>query len=750
MPDWAIQSTAPALIFRSISRGDNMKSNYPGGRILDVQQARTAASRFKSYRIPDRAARRPKLAEAVVLAATDDQRKEYLKASLTHERARATVAEAESRGAPRSAAETLASLAHERIIGSNDLRDVNYLEVAIAVARAVCRIRVGPGSGSGVLVGPRLLMTNHHVISSPQEAGNAEAQFDYQENVSGDLLPVHAYGCDPDAFFFTDPALDVSIVALAPMSARGQAIQRYPWMPLIATLGKAEKGDPLNIIQHPRGGLKQIALRNNEVIVIPDGKPDFLYYTTDTEPGSSGSPCFNDQWEVIALHHSGVPRMDGNRILRKDGKPWDEDEDDPALIDWIANEGARVSAIIGALRAASLKPAQRDLIDAALDGTAPNPVELAREDIAPGAPAAVATGTGQRGGAVSFTVPLTITVSLGDVPGTAVSLAAGTASAVAVATSATTLAPTDLMAEKLVVDPDWSTRKGYDADFLDVSVPLPVLSAKQRANTVEVPAEHRVNGDKFVLAYHHYSLAMNRKRRFAWYSAANIDGKVRPVLPKRKDDEWFIDPRIDDPDSPKFQLGEELYATANTDRGHLTRYLDVAWGKKQEALDALADTFHFTNGCLQLSAFNQRQSRWQGIEQFLLERKARKDKMRISVFTGPLFRANDPKYQNKFMDAPVRIPLEFWKVCALVRDDGSLSATAFILSQDDITALPGFEAFLDVAEVQTTIANVEKRTGLRFPVLRDNDHLAGGGAAGTLELEGQAVIPIRSFEDIVV
>jgi len=102
------------------------------------------------------------------------------------------------------------------------------------------------------------------------------------------------------------------------------------------------------------------------------------------------------------------------------------------------------------------------------------------------------------------------------------------------------------------------------------------------------------------------------------------------------------------------------------------------------------------------------------------------------------------------MDAPVRIPLEFWKVCALVREDGTLAATAFILSQADIiTSLPGFEEFIDVTEVQTTIRDVEKRTGLKSPVLRDNDHLAAG-APGTLEFDRQAVIPLRSYEDIVV
>ena len=312
-----------------------MKNAYPGDRLIDVQQALTAADRYNKHGLPAK----PDVPDEA--AVPQDKRKKYLKAQLTHEKARATVAEAESHGVRRTAAETLASLAHERIIGSNDMRDINYLELAVAVARAICRIRIGSGAGTGALVGRRLLMTNNHVLRSVEDALAAEAQFDYHENVSGDLLPVHAYRLDPKTFFVTDRVLDFTIVAIAETSAKGQPISRYPWIKLIPIIGKAEKGDPLNIIQHPRGGLKQIALRNNEVIVIPDGKPDFLYYTTDTEPGSSGSPCFNDQWELVALHHSGVPRMDGNIILKKNGKPWREGEDDPALIDWIANEGAR-------------------------------------------------------------------------------------------------------------------------------------------------------------------------------------------------------------------------------------------------------------------------------------------------------------------------------------------------------------------------------------------------------------------------
>ncbi|HEX8211418.1 MAG TPA: DNA/RNA non-specific endonuclease [Longimicrobium sp.] len=717
-----------------------MASEYPGGRKFDVQQAHSAGIRYKEHALPEGV-----LQDDIVVET--DNRKKYLKASLTHERARATVTEAESNGAVRSAEETLASLAQERILGSNDMRDINYLELAIAVARAICRIRIGSAAGTGVLVGPRLLMTNNHVLRSAEDALAAEAQFDYQENGSGDLLPVQPFRLDPAAFFVTDKALDFTIVAVAEASTKGQPISRYPWIQLIPTLGKAEKGDPLNIIQHPRGGLKQIALRNNDVIDIPTGKPDFLYYTTDTEPGSSGSPCFNDQWELIALHHSGVPSIEGGVIRRTDGNPWDEDRDDPALIKWIANEGARVSAIVSALKSASIRPESRGLLDLALNTAPPNPIELARTTGSPSPSqhnvqeGAAVSNTGN----VSFTVPLNITVSLGAPQAPVVAATAAPAPAEPARAVTQPAAP---FAEALVVDPDWSTRKGYDRAFLGIEVPLPALSAEMKKKSVEVPAEYRVDGDEHVLAYHHFSLAMNADRRFAWYSAANIDGERRPALPKRKDDRWRIDSRIDNPRAPRFQCGEDLYAAKNTDRGHLTRYLDVAWGTEAEALHALADTFHFSNCCLQLAGFNQTTARWQGIEQFLLERNAAKHKRRMTVITGPIFKRSDPKYQNEEMTAPVRIPMEFWKVCALIRENGSLSATAFILNQEDITELPGFEAFLNVKEVQTTIAEVEKRTGLTFPVLRAHDHLKAGGAAGTLEIDGQATIPLRSFDDI--
>ena len=729
-----------------------------------AQQLRDAARRF-SARVPGSFGMETAAAASAPAAAPAfDPRRRRMAEKLSQSRARSMVLEADSRGGPADPQHTLAQLADERIIGQSDIVGIDYLELAIAISRAVCRIRIGSAAGTGFLVGPRVLMTNHHVLHSGDEARQAEAQFDYQENRSGELLPVRLFRLDPDAFFRTDPGLDFTLVATAETSARGVAVTSYPWVKLLGQPGKSDEGSPLNIIQHPLGGLKQIALRHNDIIRIPEGKPEFLYYTTDTEPGSSGSPCFNDQWELVALHHSGVPRTVGGQVLRRDGQPWREGIDDPALIDWIANEGARISAIVAALRAEVLTGAPADLLARLLEDDPPNPIELARQDAAadsPGTSTSVSVDgarlPARRIGAsgASFDVPLRISVTLGDTPAAQVVVAAAGASAPAAGTRAasTVRAPAEdaLAAEAVVIDPDWSDRKGYDPDFLGTSVPLPKLSAAMKKITVPVSPEFRRPDDPYRLDYHHYSLAMNSDRCFAWYSAANVDGDHRFSFARGKD-KWFLDPRID----TDFQCGEELYATADTDRGHLTRYLDVAWGADEdEAKSATFDSFHFTNCCLELSGFNQGKSRWQGIEQYLLEKKAKQEKRRIVVITGPLFQDSDPYYQNDQMDYAIPVPLEFWKVCAIVRTDGTLSATGFVLGQKDILALPGFEEAFDVAAAQVTLADLEQRTGLDFGPLADHDHFAQGGAPGTLELAvpgggKRKMIPIRDFADIVV
>jgi endonuclease G len=188
----------------------------------------------------------------------------------------------------------------------------------------------------------------------------------------------------------------------------------------------------------------------------------------------------------------------------------------------------------------------------------------------------------------------------------------------------------------------------------------------------------------------------------------------------------------------------------------LTRREDTAWGDDVEsAAAANNDTFHFTNCSLQASPFNRGKDRWQGLEQFLLEQHAKKERRRMTVITGPLFSPNDPVYKNDRMNYSVRCPLQFWKVCVLIRQDGTSAATGFVLGQEEIQNLPGFEESFDVAAAQIRIADLETRTGLNFGRLRDLDHFAQGGAPGTLEVPtgggtSRSIKVIRSGEDIVI
>lgn len=306
--------------------------------------------------------------------------------------------------------------------------------------------------------------------------------------------------------------------------------------------------------------------------------------------------------------------------------------------------------------------------------------------------------------------------------------------------------------EGVVINQDYSDRPGYDPDFLrQLRIPLPGLSEAMQKATVRVRPDSVRNGNPFELAYYHYSVYMNGPRRTAWFSAANVDGDSRPNIGKRQGDRWYVDTRI----KKSEQLGQDAFEPG-IDRGHLTRREDTAWGSNvASALAANNDTFHFTNCSLQASPFNRGKDRWQGLEQFLLEKHAKKEKRRITVITGPVFASNDPVYKNDRMDYSVRCPLQFWKVCVLIRQDDTPSVTAFVLGQEDIANLSGFEEAFDVAATQITLADVERRTGLDFGHLKEHDHFAqGGGQPGTVEVPvGEQSIKlkvIRGGADIVI
>ncbi|GGV73657.1 hypothetical protein GCM10010294_36090 [Streptomyces griseoloalbus] len=263
-------------------------------------------------------------------------------------------------------AEPLApSAAFERILGvSKELQAWSFLPRGARAARSIARISARENGrelpiGTGFLVSPVLLMTNHHVLPDADAARHCFVEFDAQVTVDNTPQPPTRLEFDPDGFFTADKRLDFALVAVAPGPGEKPPGEAFGWHRLSTQMGKLVIGEPVNIIGHPMGRLKEIAVRDNALQVRLD---DFIHYRTDTEPGNSGSPVFNDQWEVIALHHSGVPRTDEQgRTLRPDGRVWQPGDGDDT-IDWVSNEGVRISSVLKHVASLPLTPGQRELL----------------------------------------------------------------------------------------------------------------------------------------------------------------------------------------------------------------------------------------------------------------------------------------------------------------------------------------------------------------------------------------------------
>lgn len=264
----------------------------------------------------------------------------------------------------------------ERIIDDNNLLPVAFLEEGVLRQKAVARLPkvsstdpLGSPWGSGFLVSNSLIMTNNHVIGSVAEAKTILVQFNYQLDLNGVAQPINTWHLEPDKFFYTNAALDFTLVRVkgkpimlptAPASlsadyddinmlaalATGAAIKippsisikpplllmQYPgwkWGYLqVPTSVSYSVGQLLNVIQHPRGRMKEVALQKNEVTHV---FTDRIHYTSDTENGSSGSPVLNNLWELVALHHAAGD--------------WD-----PVNNKWLDNEGMRLDSIVSHLK----------------------------------------------------------------------------------------------------------------------------------------------------------------------------------------------------------------------------------------------------------------------------------------------------------------------------------------------------------------------------------------------------------------
>lgn len=204
----------------------------------------------------------------------------------------------------------------------------------------LCAFEIPKSGGTGLLVGPDLVLTNYHVIegilNGKVSPANVRCRFDYKalpddETVNAGTAVeladnwdvVHTRYSEAD----TDPnnqawgtdELDFAIVRLdrdignEPIGdkAEAQAPERQ-WLALPAEPVALAQNDILFILQHPQDleavGTKLQPMQLATGIVMSfAGNGLRMRHDTRTLPGSSGSPVFNADLELAALHHAGEP-----------------------------------------------------------------------------------------------------------------------------------------------------------------------------------------------------------------------------------------------------------------------------------------------------------------------------------------------------------------------------------------------------------------------------------------------------------
>ena len=209
--------------------------------------------------------------------------------------------------------------------------------------------------------------------------------------------------------------------------------------------------------------------------------------------------------------------------------------------------------------------------------------------------------------------------------------------------------------ERAPIDPDYSTRGGYDAEFLrHAAAPSAARDTVGRVPGVALsPLQRRDAPRAGDGAVHRRQHRRNGSRRAR--AATATDGfSTRDFAADQ-------------------QTGEDVYRDNPLDRGHLVRRLDPAWGPLAKA--ANDDTFHFTNCTPQHHDFNAGQTLWLGPRGLRAEERGQR-RSRTS--------ASSP---DRYSRPTTAVPRGGAAASVLEdggdgQQDGGLSVTGYLLSQD--------------------------------------------------------------------
>ncbi|MGG6242149.1 trypsin-like serine peptidase [Nodosilinea sp. AN01ver1] len=184
--------------------------------------------------------------------------------------------------------------------------DMGLMIRATEHRNSICRIEIPTPSGlcygTGFLVRPSLVLTSYHVIAdSDSNDVHANAQkatlcFDYITGSKG-----QEFKLDAEQPVLEKSPIDLLDYALLKVEDRIKDFDQATTVPY--ELSPPVKKTGLHILQHPEGKVLQLGFSENGITGVYQDKHR-IQYVTRTLGGSSGSPCFNDDWKVVALHRA--------------------------------------------------------------------------------------------------------------------------------------------------------------------------------------------------------------------------------------------------------------------------------------------------------------------------------------------------------------------------------------------------------------------------------------------------------------